>query len=883
MAVGIYTVRSGTGLVFSSAVAAGLAIVGAVLGPWRRRNTLAHYYSEGLLVMSLAGAVLMVLLVAVGGLEDGLNEDTIVLLAALSLTLLLGALVFKLEDLFGFFGLSLLLLALAVFHVDLGPRQGSYLYRYSTVALAMGFALALAAAISSRWFRKRKGLERFAAALYVPALAAAAFALVLLAHSGNLYHRALDLAVVAVIIILIRPHVRHAVTNYAVAAAVTAGVYMFVAARWGGSSVEVRQAALIASGGLSFVWILAALIVRRIFLALGTLSDKEARQRGRPYTVVGMTMAISLAVWLTLMTVLSYQGAWAGPGPLARLLTVERFSPAAAMIAWAGILLAFLLSMWQFRHTWRTFMFYLVGSSATVTAGLLFGLSSKQLISYLICAIPGYGAIHLLVYLRERQFMSLLSNRCALYKDEVHASTTIFTAGCISCFIGGIVAAFNLHTLASLVTLSIMTAVFLVWSIGGRRPEMLYPTVLFSTGVLLSIWHYVDGLGPWNATRVNINSVVFAGGGLVWMAIGTALNRLRGPMSVLASPARYMSVVLGLAGLGFLILLAVCPTWHGASWAPDASPWRLALGTACGLALAGYFLWAAYSFRRTLYIYLVELSVATLLVMLATRTPAVWNSPLLRNYWPPALAALSLLLLGLARWLESRHQVLYSRPLFFTATVFLPVLPFVGGILFLQQAHYGLAAATFALLTVTCLLGSLVRARGLLRSLAALGANAMLACFWFWRGVSPAVYPRLYLVPAGATIVALALIGRRGSRPRASRASQSSRRLLLLVGVLVAFAGCVQELVWPESGAQAALSAGLTAIGLALAATVLGLQLRQRILNYAAAVFLAVCLVAELFATGAPTLASPGPLAIVVAMAVVMVASGLLGLRSGRP
>ncbi|MBN2584066.1 MAG: hypothetical protein JXL80_13455 [Planctomycetes bacterium] len=874
--IGTYVFRTSSGMVLNSAVAAGLSLLGALLALGRKRNRWAAFYSEGLLVMSLAATVLMGMLVAVGAWESGIGPEIIVLVAAMAMTLLVAALVFRQEDLFGFFGLSLVLLALVWFHVYVGPQPGRYLCRYATAALAAGIVLSVAAMLSARQFRKHSGMERFAGALYVPALAAAAFALGFIIFEHNAFYRAADLVVVATIVAMVRPHVRHATTNYAVAAAITAAVYIVVTKVWGGSAVEIRQAVLVATGLLAMVWMLVALAVRWLIFASGVVSDKDARMRSRPFTVVGMAMASALAVWLTLMTVLAYGYAWGGRGRLATWLHVEQFDPAAAMIAWVGVFLAFLLSLWLFRRTWRTFLFYLVGSLATVNAGLLFDLDGRQLVNYLICAIPGYGAIHMLVYFRERQFMAMLERHCALYKDEVHASTTIFTAGCISCFIGGIVAAFHLHTTAALVTMSIMTAVFFVWSFGRRRAEFLYPAVLFSVGTLLSIWHHAEGYGPWTADRININAVVFAVGGLVWLGVGAWLNRLRGPMSVLSAPACQMSAILSLTGLGFFMVLAVFPAWATPDWLPDDAPWRFILGSACGAALAAYFLWAALRFRRTFFVYFLELALVTLLILWTIRTPSIWQWPALRRYWPLLAANLSLAVLALATVLESRRHVLFSRPVFFTATAFLPAFPFVGAIVLLEQGYVQQPAATFGVLTATCLLGSLVRGRALLLTLAAIGVNALLACLWFQLDVDRSLFPRLILIPAGATLVLLGFLARRAGRTRLWRLS-------LLVGLMTAFAGCFFELAAPSSGLPSTATAAVTAAGLGLAAMALALQFHIRWLALMAVACLTACLAAQvlaLYVAGAAHGRQENAAAI--ATAAVAIGSLLVALYLGR-
>ena len=744
-----------------AAAGAGLSLVGAGFAVAGRRSPLAKFYCEGLLVMGLAATVLMVLtaLAGAGSWQWLLTEGSVALLASLAISLLVNALVFRQEDLFGFFGFVVVMIALARLAVHGGAREGSYLLRYQAVALGMGIVLALVAAFLAAYLRRRAGLNHFAAALYVIAFATAVVLLGLLPLTGDLCWRGFDLVAVAIILALIRPHVRHPATGYAVAAAVVAAIFQFVAARWGHSSAEMHQASVIAAGALSVALVLAAHFLRHVLLAFTHSSDKEARRRSRPFTVVGMTLAVALAVYLSVQTAMEYHRTWTGRSAMPWL--TETFTPGAAVVAWAGVLLAFLVSIWLFRHSTRTFGFYLVGSAAVIAAGPVFVHDDPhRLLTFLLFAIGGYGAVHLVVYLWERPYMAMLSRICALYKDEQHASTAIFTASAISCFIGGILAAFHIYTLAALVMLGMLTVVFAIWSFGQRRAEFLYPMVLTSIGALLSVWHNVEGPGPWTPDRLTINAMVFAAGGPLWLGIGTALNRLRGPMSLLNAPARQMSVLVAIVSLGFFAALAVSPTWGGPVWHPDNAPDRLLLGAACGVILCLHFLWAAASFRQTLLVYLSGIALVTTLVFGASRIAAVWHSAVLRSHWPLGAAVLALATLGLGRLLERRRQVLFGRPLFYSAVFLLPLVVVAGVLGLVVRGEVAAGAAALLALTAPLLLGATMRARRTLLCLAALAAAGGAAA---WRlsgaGFAGEASGAMICAAAAAAAVAAATAG----------------------------------------------------------------------------------------------------------------------------
>jgi len=706
--------------VWVAVTGAAMSLLGGGLTWLGRRWPLARFYSEGLLVMGLAATTLTALAApaAANTWQSLVSADVVLLLAALAASLLVSAIRFRQEDLFGFFCFALLVAVLIAADLQLEDREGGYLVRYQTVGLLGAIALAVASWPLAAWLRGREGFNRFGAAAYVVAFATAMVVLGLMPLVGNLAWRGGDLVGVAVILLFLRPHVRHPATGYAVAAAVIAAIFQFVASRYGDSAYRMHAASVIAAGALAVSLILVAHGLRHLLLAITHTSDKEARRRSRPFTVVGMTLAVALAGYLALQTALAYHDIWAGE-PLLPALT-ETFDAQAGLLAWLGVLLAFLVSIWLFRHSARTIGFYLVGITATISFGPVLFQDGKHLTSYLICSVSGYGAIHMLVYLAERPYMALLSRVCVLYKDEHHASTAIFTVAAVSCFVGGLVAAFHIHTTAALVMMSLLTGVFFIWSFGQRRAEFIYPAVLFSLGALLSIWHNIEGPGPWTPDRLTINALVFAAGAPLWMAVGSWLHRRGGPMVLLAPAARQMSVLVALAGLGFLIALALSPVASSEPiWRYDSAADRMGYGLLCGAILTGYFLWAAASFRATLLVYLSELSLLALTVFVLTRVEGCWDSWAVAHYWPLWAAVASLATLGLGYVLERRRHVLYGRPILYTSVFVLPAATLGGTAVATVLGMPVPAPEAAMILAAAMLLGSLIRAAHVLLPAAA--------------------------------------------------------------------------------------------------------------------------------------------------------------------
>jgi hypothetical protein len=263
------------------------------------------------------------------------------------------------------------------------------------------------------------------------------------------------------------------------------------------------------------------------------------------------------------------------------------------------VLLAFLLSMWLLRHTARTFLFYVFGIMTLVYVGLF--RHTADLYAYLIYAIGGYGAAHLLVYLYEAKFMALLSHTCALYRDERRASTTIFTLAVISCFIAAILAMFRLSDTESLIMLGLMAVVFLGWSFVWLRGEMLYPAVFMLTLAILAIWHNTARPTQWDPHRLSMNALILSVSALVWLGFGNRLHAIRGEVFQLAAPARACSVILGLLGIGFAVALALSPTFGAEVWRQPRALGDWAMGLATLSALILYFAWAAFVFDRRFY------------------------------------------------------------------------------------------------------------------------------------------------------------------------------------------------------------------------------------------------------------------------------------------
>jgi hypothetical protein len=246
------------------------------------------------------------------------------------------------------------------------------------------------------------------------------------------------------------------------------------------------------------------------------------------------------------------------------------------------------------------------------------------------------------------------------------------------------------------------------------------------------------------------------------MAIGTALNQRRGPIALLNGPARQMSVLVALAGLGFLVTMALTPIVGGLEWQNDGELDRLILGSTCGLILSGFFLWAAHSFRWTLLVYLTPVALAVTGVFLAARIPEVWTSDLTHQWWPTAAAVIALIALGLGHMLERRRLVLYGRPVFYSAVILWP-LATVAGMALVMAAGHGLAAAAAALiLAAVLLIGSMVRLRGVLL-IASAAVLALGLALWGWAGFQghDMVYAAVALAGGAAIVRGLVFVRHR--------------------------------------------------------------------------------------------------------------------------
>jgi hypothetical protein len=302
----------------------------------------------------------------------------------------------------------------------------------------------------------------------------------------------------------------------------------------------------------------------------------------------------------------------------------------------------------------------------------------------------------------------------------------------------------------------LLTGVFGIWSFGQKRAEFVYPTVLISIAALLSIWHNIEGPGPWTPDRLTINALVFAAGGPLWLAIGRAVERARGTMGLLGAPARQMSAVVALVGLGFFAALAVSPTWDGPPWAPDRAADRFVYGGLTALSLVAYFLWAAARMRRPGLVYLAELSAVAAGVFVATRMPALWQSAALRLHWPLAAAALSLALLALSYLLAHSRRVLYGRPLFYTAVFRGPAAALAGAAAAALAGRAAAAAAVLLALAAVALFGSTQHVRRLLAALGAAGGllGAALAIVALRHSRLPAPVPAAAVLLAMAALVA---------------------------------------------------------------------------------------------------------------------------------
>ncbi len=576
----------------ASAVALAMVVLAAFLSLHPHQVLNVKWYRQGLLIVPLAVASLAAM--AAGGVAvwHGVTWHTAWALGVWWTVLLVSAVGLKQPDLFGFSCVGAALAAVTVFALLDGPAVGGWWGRYPSVLLLLALGAAALAGILEAALRRRRTYG-FPRALYLAGVATAVGALALEPFGTTAEYLGIDLLIASAVLALAHAHGAPRWVNYLVAATATGGFGALVWVEPAAGSAAHHHRFIQVAAAVGVGWLVLALVLREALKRV--LSDRQARREIEPFTVWGMTATLVLAGYLSVQQTRAYvEFLTAGTSPTVRLI-----GPGWGLLGWLAVLLAFLLSMWLFRHTLRTFFFYVFGIMATVYAGLFH--HTDDLYRYLIYAVGGYGSAHLLVYLYERRFMELLSRTCALYRDERRASTTIFTLAVISTFVAAVLAMFRLHTHEALLMLGLMSVVYLGWSFVWLRGEMLYPAVFMLTLTILAIWHNTVHATAWTPYRLSMNAMILSTSAVVWLGFGNRLHALRSELFQLAAPARACSAVLGVLGFGFAVALALSPAFGSAVWQEPRSlgDWAMGLGTFSALIL--YFTWAGFVLRRRFY------------------------------------------------------------------------------------------------------------------------------------------------------------------------------------------------------------------------------------------------------------------------------------------
>jgi hypothetical protein len=581
----------------ASGIALVMALAAAVLSLVRRPEANVRWYRQGLLIVPVAAATVATLAAGCLAAWYGTSWHTVWALGVWWLVLLVSSIGLKLPDLFGFSSIGAALAAAAAFAMLGGESIGGYWGRYAALLVVVAMGVALLSAVLKPMLR-RPPWAGFPQALYLVGAAMAVAALLTESLATTPQYLGVDLLIAAGVLALAHIHRAPAWVNYLVASLVTAGVAPLVHLRFDAPWDQWHHRFILVTAMAAVVWLGVALVVRETLRR--TASDRAARRHSLPFTILGMGTTGVLAAYLALYMWMAYAAFLAG-GPAAedgrKILLL--LGPDWGLAGWLAVLLAWALSMWLVRHTARTFLFYLFGISVVIYIGLF--NNTHDLYGYLICAVAGYGAAHLVVYLYEARFMALLSRTCALYHDENRASTTIFTLAMASCLTAAGLAAFRLNTPEALVMLSIMAAVFLAWAFIWVRSEMLYPAVLMTTLATLAVWHNLGHPAIWDAGRLAINSVILTASALAWLAIGKGLHPIRSHIFQLAAPARVCSVILAVLGMGFAAAMAISPTFRAEVWKQPRSPWDWTLGMVALVTLLAYFGWARFVFGRRFF------------------------------------------------------------------------------------------------------------------------------------------------------------------------------------------------------------------------------------------------------------------------------------------
>ena len=575
----------------AAGVSLGMILLAALLALHPRQEMNVKWYRQGLLIVPLVVASLAAMAAGYVGVWYGVSWHTAWALGVWWAVLLVSAVGLKQPDLFGFSCVGAALATTVAFAVLGGSEADGWWGRYPSVLLLLAFGASVLAALLAAGLRHRRTYG-FPRALYLAGLATAVGALAIEPFGTTAKYLGVDLLTAAAVVLLGHVHRAPRWINYLVAALATGGL---AALTWVDPSdlVAWHHRFIHVMAVVSVGWLVVAVLLREVLKR--THSDRQARREIEPFTIVGMASTIVFAGYLGIQQVRTFSEFMTGGASD----TLALLGPGEGLLGWVAVLVAFFMSMWLFRHTVRTFLFYAVGIMATAYLGLF--RHTDVLYRYLIYAVGGYGAAHLLVYLYERRFMDLLSRTCALYRDENRASTTIFTLAVVSTFAAAMLALFRLDSTEALVMLGLMAIVFLGWSFVWLRGEMLYPAVFMVTLTVLAIWHNTAHPPAWNPYRVSMNALIMSVSAVIWLGFGNRLHAIRGEIFQLATPARACSVILGLIGMGFAIALALSPTFGAEVWRETRSLSDWAMGLATLSALILYFTWAQFVFEHRFY------------------------------------------------------------------------------------------------------------------------------------------------------------------------------------------------------------------------------------------------------------------------------------------
>jgi len=573
-------------------VSLAMILIGSLLHLHPRKELNVKWYRQGLLIVPLVIASLAAMGTGYAAVWHGPSWHTVWALAAWWAVLLVSAIGLRQADLFGFSCVGAALAAVVAVAVLGGTESGGWAGRYPAILLLIALGASVLAGLLAAALRHGPSYG-FPRALYLAGLATTVGALAIEPFDTSAHYLGIDLLAAAVVLVLGHAHGAPRWINYLVAALATGGVAALTWVGPGASADQWHHRFIQVTASVSVGWLVVAILLREVLKR--THSDREARREIEPFTVFGMTATIVFAAYLFVQEARAYtEFLTEGRSP-----TLPLLGPDWGLVGWVAVLVAFFMSMWLFRHTVRTLLFYVFGVMATVYVGL-FG-RTDDLYGYLIYAVGGYGSAHMLVYLYERRFMDLLSRTCALYREERRASTTIFTLAVISTFLAAVLAMFRLESPQALVMLGLMAVVYLGWSFVWLRGEMLYPAVLMVTLTVLAIWHNTAHPQEWNPYRLSMNGLVMGISAVIWLGFGNRLHAIRGEIFQLAAPARACSVILGLVGLGFATALAVSPVFQGEVWHQTRTIGDWAMGLATFSALILYFTWAGFVFDRRFY------------------------------------------------------------------------------------------------------------------------------------------------------------------------------------------------------------------------------------------------------------------------------------------